>query len=146
MEGKDEASPSPLKSFAKEEKEGSDGTCDEERIFLVLVRAGISEAEVMFLNNRKGDGWEGPFDLKTPLQSLLEFDLLPLPKGARVRKERASSDAKEEESGEDKSKRKEKTPSGRHGKAAAGSLEMHLNGKREPGSMISWPRPEARVR
>jgi hypothetical protein len=69
VKGKDEASPSPLKGFAEEEKEGSDGTCDEERTFLVRVRAGIAEAEVMFLNNRKGDGWEGPFDLITPLQS-----------------------------------------------------------------------------
>ncbi len=116
---------------------------ERERTFLVRVRAGMAEAEVMFLNNRKGDGWEGPFDLKTPLQSLLEFDLLPLPNRARVIKERASSDAKGEDSGEDESKREEKTPPGRLGKAAAGALEKERG---EPGSTISWPRPEERVR
>ncbi len=148
VKGKDEAQTSPLKGFAKEEKEGSDGTCDEERIFLVRVRAGIAKAEVMFLNNRKGDGWEGPFDLKMPLQSLLEFDLLPLPKRARVRKERASSDAKKEDSGEDESKREEKTPPGRLGKAAAGALEKHLDGKRGAGfdDLMASSRSESEVK
>ena len=39
--------------------------CDEERTFLVRVRPGMTQAEVLFLNNVKGDGWEGPFQ---PLQ------------------------------------------------------------------------------
>ena len=56
--------------------------CDEERTFLVKVRPGKTQAEVMFLNNVKGDGWEGPFDLKVPLKDLFEFDLLPLPRQA----------------------------------------------------------------
>ncbi len=98
------------------------------------MRAGIAEAEVMFLNNRKGDEWEGPFDLKTPLQSLLEFDLLPLPKRARVKKERASSDAKEKDSGEDESKREEKTPPGRLQQEPWRSTSTERG---EPGSTIS---------
>jgi hypothetical protein len=121
---------------------------ERERTFLVRVRAGMAEAEVMFLNNRKGDGWEGPFDLKTPLQSLLEFDLLPLPNRARVIKERASSDAKGEDSGEDESKREEKTPPGRLGKAAAGALEKHLDGKRGAGfdDLMASARRESEVK
>jgi hypothetical protein len=65
--GKDEAPPSPSTSSEGEGTESKDGTCDEERTFLVRVRAGMAEAEVLFLNNVRADGYEGPFDLQTPL-------------------------------------------------------------------------------
>ena len=54
-----------------------DGKCDEERTLLVRVRPGKDQAEVMFLNNITGDGWEGPFGLDIPIQSLLDFDQSP---------------------------------------------------------------------
>jgi hypothetical protein len=73
----------------------------------------------MFLNNKYGDGWEGPFDLKAPLQSLLDFDLLPLPRRAGVRKAQTSSDEKEEGSDRGGSKLEEKTPPVRARKAAS---------------------------
>jgi hypothetical protein len=47
----------------------------------------------MFLNNKMGNGYEGPFDLKTSLGSLLKFDSLPLPRKPFVVKEPALSDA-----------------------------------------------------
>jgi hypothetical protein len=117
--GKYEAPPSPLKGSEEEGLEKKGATCDEERTFLVRVRPGMAEAEVMFLNNAKGDGWEGPFDLKAPLQSLLDFDLLPLPRRAGVWKDRASSDAKAEETRPDESVREERTPPVRPKKKAA---------------------------
>ncbi len=54
-----------------------DSKCDEERTLLVRVRPRKDQAEVMFLNNTKGDGWEGPFGLDIPIQSLLDFDQSP---------------------------------------------------------------------
>ncbi len=125
-----------------------DETCDEERPFLVRVRPGTAEAEVMFLNNKLGDGFEGPFDLKAALQSLLDFDLLPLPRRAGVRKEQASSDAKEEESEGGKSKREEKTPPAGARKAASGALGKHLDGKRGAGfdEIMPSARSESKIK
>jgi hypothetical protein len=47
---------SPVESSAREELKGK-CVCDEERTFLVRVRPGMTQAEVLFLNNEKGDGW-----------------------------------------------------------------------------------------
>ena len=109
--GKEEAPPSPSTSseVEEEESEKKDGTCDGERTFLVRVRPGMAEAEVMFLNNVREDGWEGPFDLKAPLQTLLDFDLLPLPRRAGVSKGQSSSDEKKGGSEGDGNESKEKT-------------------------------------
>ena len=85
--GKEEAPPSPSTSSDVEETEKKDGTCDEERTFLVRVRPGMAEAEALVLNNVRGDGYEGPFDLKSSLQTLLDFDSLPLPRRAGVSNE-----------------------------------------------------------
>jgi hypothetical protein len=88
---------SPEESSAREELKGK-CVCDEERTFLVRVRPGMTQAEVLFLNNEKGNGWEGPFDLEVPLKDLLEFDRLPLPRKAAMIRRLPSSKGKEEAS------------------------------------------------
>ena len=70
---------SPQESSEREESKEK-CVCDEERMFLVRIRPGMSQAEILFLNNKMGDGWDGPFDLEVPLKELCEFDLLPLPR------------------------------------------------------------------
>ncbi len=65
---------SPQESSGKGELMEEDSKCDEERTLLVRVRPGKDQAEVKFLNNTKGDVWEGPFGLDIPIQSLLDFD------------------------------------------------------------------------
>jgi hypothetical protein len=105
---------SPFESSAREEgKEKS--VCDEERTFLVKVRPGMTQAEVLFLNNAKGDGWEGPFDLEVPLKDLFEFDLLPLPRQAAMISNLPPGKGKEEASSESGEHRLDKYLTGGRG-------------------------------
>jgi hypothetical protein len=86
---------SPQESSTREELK-EERKCDEERTFLVRVRPGMTQAEVLFLNNVKGDGWEGPFGLEVPIHDLLDFDLLPLPRRAAMIERLPSRKGKEE--------------------------------------------------
>ncbi len=106
--------------------------CDEERTFLVRVRPGGVEAEVLFLNTLR-EGWEGPFDLRTPLQSILEYDVLRVPSKTEVRNERASPDSGDEGSEKGENKCDEKTPPVKIGKAGNSPLERHLGARRSQG-------------
>ncbi len=63
---------------------------------LWCVRPGKTAAEVLFLNNVKGDGWEGPFSLELPIQGLLDFDLRPLPRKVAISEGPPSEKGKEE--------------------------------------------------
>ncbi len=77
----------------------------------------MTQAEVLFLKNVKGDGWEGPFDLEVPLQDLLEFDLLPLPRRTAMIEKGPSKNGKEEAPSESKEH----------------SLDTYLTGERGAG-------------
>ncbi len=92
--GKGEAPSSPQIRSEEEGLENNGATCDEDRTFLVRVRAGMAVAEILFLNNEKGNGYESPFDLKSPFQSLLDFDQLLLPRKAGIKKDQAPQEAK----------------------------------------------------
>ncbi len=83
--GKGEAPFSPQIRSEEEGLENKGATCDEDRTSLVRVRAGMSVAEILFLDNEKGDVYEGPFDLKSPLQFLLDFDQLLLPRKTGIK-------------------------------------------------------------
>jgi hypothetical protein len=109
--------PRSLQESSTREELKEERKCDEERTFLVRVRPGMTQAEVLFLNNVKGDGWEGPFDLEVPLQDLLEFDLLPLPRRAAMIERVPSRNGKEEAPSESKEH----------------SLDKYLTGEREAG-------------
>ncbi len=74
---------SPQESSVKEEPK-EESLCEEERTFMVRVRPGKTTAEVLFLNNVKGFGWEGPFSLELPIQGLLDFDLRALPRRVAI--------------------------------------------------------------
>jgi hypothetical protein len=93
----------------------------------------MAVAEVLFLNNVRGDGYEGPFDLKAPLQSLLDFDMLPLPRRAGIGTEHSSSEEKKGGSDGKGDESKSKTrPLGKR-RTYSGGLEKHLDGKRGAG-------------
>ena len=119
--GKDVAVPSPSNHpKGKGIGERMEGY-DEDRSFLVRVRPGEVEAEVLFLNKLR-EGWEGPFDLRTPLQSILEYDVLRVPRKSKVREERTSPDPGEKGSDKGESKSEEKTPPAKIGKAGNSPL------------------------
>ena len=96
------------------------------------MRPGEVEAEVLFLNKLR-EGWEGPFDLRTPLQSILEYDVLRVPSKTGFRNERTSPDPGEEGSGKGESKGEEKTLLVLTGKPLKSPLEKHLGGVRGAG-------------
>jgi hypothetical protein len=52
----------------------------EESTFLVKVKKGKSKAKVLFLNNEKFKGWEGPFDMSLTMDDLVEFSARPAPR------------------------------------------------------------------
>ncbi len=93
----------------------------------------MAVAEILFLNNKKGYGYEDPFDLRSPLQSLLDFDQLLLPRKAGIKKDQAPSEAKGKELRAGKGKQDERTPPVRPWEAASGALEKQLDGRRGAG-------------
>ena len=86
---------SPQESSVNQEQK-EENFCGEERTFMVRVRAGEAQAEVLFLNEAKREGWEGPFGLDLPIQGLLDFDKKPLPRRMATSEDPPSGKGKEE--------------------------------------------------
>ena len=130
-----QAQSSPHVSSAREDLGGT-SVCDEERQFLVRIRPGMSQAEVLFLNNKNGDGREGPFDLEVPLKDLCEFDLLPLPRQSAMIKELPSGKGKEEASSESGEHRLDKYLTGERGVGLAELLDSRRRGGVKPEARV----------
>jgi hypothetical protein len=52
----------------------------EESTFLVRVKKGETKAKVLFLNNQKSQGWEGPFDMSLTVEDMIDFNAQPAPR------------------------------------------------------------------
>jgi hypothetical protein len=101
----------------------------EESTFLVKVKKGESKAKVLFLNNEKSTGWEGPFDMSLTMDDMVEFNARPAPRAhtwpASVKESDSSSG--EEERGGSESSEKTRSPPFEKG------LDPHLEGERGAG-------------
>jgi hypothetical protein len=64
-------------SFKVETPKSSSGK--EESIFLVRVKKGETKAKVLFLNNQKSKGWEGPFDMSLTMDDMVDFNAMLAP-------------------------------------------------------------------
>ncbi len=102
----------------------------EESTFLIRVQKGETKAKVLFLNNQKSQGWEGPFDTSLTVEDMVDFNARPAPRAhtwpASV-KESESSSGEEEESGGSERSKKGKDPLFEKG------LGQHLEGERGAG-------------
>jgi hypothetical protein len=47
---------------------------------MVRVNEGEKEAKVLFLNNEKSKGWEGPFDVLLTMEAVVDFSLTRPPR------------------------------------------------------------------
>ena len=101
----------------------------EENTFLVRVQKGEKEAKVLFLDDPKSKGWEGPFDLSLTMEAMVGFNAMPAPRGhtwpASV-KESVSPSGEEESGGSERSKRGK-------GPLFEKGLDQHLEGDRGAG-------------
>ncbi len=101
----------------------------EENTFLVRVKKGETKAKVLFLNDQKSQGWEGPFDLSLTMEEMVDFNARPAPRAhtwpASVKESDSSSG--EEESGGSETSEKVKDPLYEKG------LDQHLEGDRGVG-------------
>jgi hypothetical protein len=84
----------------------------EESTFLVRVKKGESNAKVLFLDNQKSQGWEGPFGMSMTMEGMVDFSARPAPRAhtwpASVKESESSSG--EEESGGSETSEKVKDP------------------------------------
>ncbi len=107
----------------------SSSSGNEESTFLVRVKKGETKAKVLFLNNQKSKGWEGPFDMSLTMDDMVEFNSMAAPQAhtwpASV-KETASSSGEEESGGST-------ITVVRPGPLFPGELDKHLTGKRGAG-------------
>jgi hypothetical protein len=101
----------------------------EESTFLVKVKKGEAKAKVLFLNNQKSTGWEGPFDTSLTMEDMLDFSARPAPRAhtwpASVQGSDSSSEG--EKSGGSESSERTRSPPFEKG------LDPHLEGERGAG-------------
>jgi hypothetical protein len=101
-----------------------------ESTFLVrIIKKGKTKAKVLFLNNQKSTGWEGPFDMSLTMDDMVDFNAQPAPRAhtwpASVKGSESSSG--EEESGGSERSERVKGPLFEKG------LDQHLEGERGAG-------------
>jgi hypothetical protein len=101
----------------------------EESTFLVRVKKGETDAKVLFLDNQKSQGCEGPFDMSMTMEDMVDFSARPAPRAhtwpASVKGSESSSG--EEESGGSETSERVKGPLYKKG------LDQHLEGDRGVG-------------
>jgi hypothetical protein len=102
---------------------------NEESTFLVKVKKGEDKAKVLFLNNQKSTGWEGPFDTSLTMEDMLDFSVRPAPRAhtwpVSVMESEPSSEGEGSE-GSDRSGGKKESPFEK-------GLDPHLEGGRGAG-------------
>ncbi len=107
---------------------------------MVKVKKGEAKAKVLFLNNQKSTGWEGPFDTSLTMEDMLDFSARLAPRAhtwpASVKESDSSSG--EEKSGGSESSERTRSPPFEKG------LDLHLEGERGAGYRELGEREEGR--
>jgi hypothetical protein len=101
----------------------------EESTFLVKVKKGEDKAKVLFLNNQKSTGWEGPFDTSLTMEDMLDFSNRPAPRAHTWPTSVMESEPSSEGEGSERSARSEGRKESRFEKG----LDPHLGGGRGAG-------------